>query len=52
MTSQASLTSPTVVPTNAGTQYSGACVVTLERICWVSDYWVPAYAGTTERGAA
>jgi hypothetical protein len=38
-----------VVPAKAGTQYSGAHVVTLERIDWLSVYWVPAFAGTTPR---
>jgi hypothetical protein len=37
---------PLLVPA-AGTQYPRARVVLLERIGWVSDYWVPAFAGTT-----
>jgi hypothetical protein len=36
-----------VVRAKAGTQYSGACVLMLERISWLNDYWVPAFAGTT-----
>jgi hypothetical protein len=36
-----------VVPAKAGTQYPRAWVVILERVGSVSDYWVPAFAGTT-----
>jgi hypothetical protein len=38
-----------VVPAKAGTQYSSAFIILPERISGVSDYWVPAFAGTTER---
>jgi len=37
-----------VVPAKAGTQYPRTWVVMLERVGSVSDYWVPAFAGTTQ----
>src|SRR5262249_30288303 len=32
-------------PAKAGTQYPRACVITIERVGWISGYWVPAFAG-------
>ena len=37
-----------VVPAKAGTQYPRAIVVMLKYVGSVGDYWVPAFAGTTQ----
>jgi hypothetical protein len=43
------ISSLSVVPAEAGTQYPRAFVGFPEHICSVCVYWVPAFAGTTER---
>src|SRR5262249_2051088 len=47
MRSKSLLQLSAVVPAQAGTQYSWAIVAIPRRICAISVYWVPAFAGTT-----